>query len=31
MQQFLGAGGWEDEAILRQHQRLVDEAVNIRP
>ena len=27
MQQFLGAGGWQDEAILRQHQRLVDEAL----
>jgi SRSO17 transposase len=27
MQQFIGAGAWDDRAILTQHQRLVDEAL----
>lgn len=27
MQQFIGAGAWDDEAILKQHQRLVDESL----
>lgn len=27
MQQFIGAGAWDDGAILRQHQRLVDESL----
>ena len=30
MQQFLGAGGWQDGAILKQHQRLVEEALGER-
>jgi SRSO17 transposase len=27
LQQFLGAGGWDDAALLAAHQRLVDETL----